>query len=315
MRRYLFPSNRASERPLIGVVTHDAGDEPIFSNFISWIKAAGGVPVGIPLLAEDSVLETQFQACHAVIFDGGPDVNPEFYGQDVIETCNVLAMPPFVDSLELALMRRCIAARIPLLAICRGAQLLNVACGGTLWQDVNHQGVTDLPHQGRDHLITVDQKSTLGRITGQRTVQVNSLHHQAIRRVGVGLRVVARAELVEAIELEQYPFGLGVQFHPELMFTEKQPWPQLMMDQLVSNAAKFRRPLEGTGMLAGVKIETPPENPLPTLPIPALPIPKPPSPPRRLPQVNATRTETSGGVSWQFSSRPQVQPGGDRQVT
>jgi putative glutamine amidotransferase len=163
---------------------------------------------------------------HGLLLTGGGDVDPVFYGEDRHES--VEDAEPGRDEFELDLARRALEARMPLLAICRGAQVLNVAAGGTLVQDIPSAIDTDLPHSvahPRDaecHDISVRPGTRLASVLGASvgsscSCRVNSRHHQSVGRVGKGLVVSATASdgVIEAIESEASPFCVGVQWHPE----------------------------------------------------------------------------------------------------
>lgn len=181
------------------------------------LAALGAVPVvGAAWTAPEDLLAY----ADGIVLNGGTDVAPERYGAERLPTTD----PPDErrDTFELGLARAAIAHGIPLLGICRGMQLLNVALGGTLIQelktrtDVEHQ-VWD-PHDRAVHEIAIERDSLLGRAIGRDRLGVNSIHHQAVDRLGDGLRVTARADdgTVEAIE-HASGRAMGVQWHPEFM--------------------------------------------------------------------------------------------------
>lgn len=163
---------------------------------------------------------------HGLLLTGGGDVDPVFYQEERHPT--VQDAEPGRDEFELDLARRALEADLPLLAICRGAQVLNVAAGGTLVQDIPTAVTTDLPHLGREpktalaHEIVVAAGSTLQRVLGgavneAHTCRVNSRHHQSVGRIGRQLAAAATAPdgVIEAIEAPAAEFCIGVQWHPE----------------------------------------------------------------------------------------------------
>lgn len=169
---------------------------------------------------------TVLNEVHGVLLTGGGDVDPVFYGEDRHE--RVEDAEPGRDEFELDLARRAMTSEVPLLAICRGAQVLNVAAGGSLVQDIPSFLKTDLPHsvaQPKDadcHEISVRPGTRLATVLGDRvgshcSCRVNSRHHQSVGRVGHGLVVSATASdgVIEAIESPSSPFCVGVQWHPE----------------------------------------------------------------------------------------------------
>jgi len=162
-----------------------------------------------------------------ILFTGGEDVDPELYGER-IKYGNV-KINRARDDFERALLDAGVESRLPVLGICRGIQLINVRFGGTLYQDLKSDTALELDHKQPgsrsepSHSVTVTEPDSLlhGIFTG--LCRVNSLHHQAIKRLGRGLKVTAHSEdgLVEAVELAGgYPFFLAVQWHPEEMFSE-----------------------------------------------------------------------------------------------
>jgi putative glutamine amidotransferase len=163
---------------------------------------------------------------HGVLLTGGGDVDPVFYGEERHES--VEDAEPGRDEFELDLARRALESQVPLLAICRGAQVLNVAAGGSLVQDIPSTIETGLPHsvaQPKDadcHDISVRAGTRLASALGERvgsscSCRVNSRHHQSVGRLGQGLVVSATASdgVIEAIESPSSPFCIGVQWHPE----------------------------------------------------------------------------------------------------
>jgi putative glutamine amidotransferase len=185
------------------------------------IEAAGGVP--IPIFYADFDAAEAVPAHDGLVTIGGVDVDPAFYGEE--PHAHLGRTEPARDAAELALTRRALDAQRPLLAICRGAQLLNVACGGSLLQHIEprspHRGTADDDSSGW-HRVDVVAGSLLARIAGAGPLRVNSRHHQAVtpERLAPGLTESGRTDeaglvILEAIEVREHPFALGVQWHPE----------------------------------------------------------------------------------------------------
>ena len=157
------------------------------------------------------------EALDGLLLGGGGDVEPRRFGQgrhaktDRIEADR--------DDLELRLTGEALAGRVPILGICRGAQVLGVALGGTLTQDVSDLVPNALSHGDARHIVTVACESRIGEILGCGRLEVNSHHHQANEALGSGVRAVARSDdnVIEAVEVEGSPFAIGVQWHPERM--------------------------------------------------------------------------------------------------
>ncbi|WP_018132980.1 gamma-glutamyl-gamma-aminobutyrate hydrolase family protein [Effusibacillus pohliae] len=218
------------------------------------IVAAGGLPLVLPLTDPDS-FSRLIDLCDGVIFSGGEDVDPQQYGAEPQQ--HLGPIHPQRDRVEVAAVRYTIGAGKPLLAICRGAQVLNVALGGTLYQDLPSEYPGALQHsqkaaRGVDtHWVELAEGSYLHRIFGQTQIRVNSLHHQAIRQAAAGLVVTGTASdgVIEAVEAPGCVFTIGVQWHPESM-AERDPLMQALFREFVdqSRAAKKNRlsaPLTG----------------------------------------------------------------------
>jgi putative glutamine amidotransferase len=230
-------------RAVIGIPCMQYPDSwytPANGNAISYlraIEAAGGIPSLIHLTRDAEVLDVHYQRCDALLFAGGEDVDPSFYG--AVPHPRLGAPDRFQDEVELALARRAAAEGKPILGICRGIQLLNVALGGTLYQDIsseiegalNHSESTDRRDMAYlAHPIALEPESWLAAQLDAADLKVNTLHHQAIRDLAPGLRVVARAPdgVVEAVEGTGGGFVLGVQSHPEELWERAdQRWARL----------------------------------------------------------------------------------------
>ena len=220
----------AFSAPLIGITTHsptapDWAELGLLRDLIvRAVEAAGGLPLIIPLGIAGATLEALLARLDGVLLAGGGDMDPAHYGAEPHPL--VAGIDPVRDAAELAVVRFAVSAARPLFGICRGAQVLNVALGGTLYRDISehpralrHAYYPDLPFDLRPHPVQVQEDSRLAAALGQPLVDVNSLHHQAVRAVAPGLRAVAHAPdgLVEAVEVPGHPFALAVQWHPECL--------------------------------------------------------------------------------------------------
>jgi putative glutamine amidotransferase len=222
-------------RPLIGVTTSElrpsamattrltadpARPEPphpemaLGMTYLRALDAAGAIPVVLPPVGVPGVAEL-LDRLDGLCLSGGPDLDPAAYGARERHP-QLGPTEPSLDAFELALARSALERGTPILAVCRGAQALNVACGGTLHQHVDGHRQA-LPAGEPSHAVQLVARSRLGGLLGSAGVGVNSFHHQAVDRVGAGLRVVARAPdgTVEAIE--GAGFVVGVQWHAEAM--------------------------------------------------------------------------------------------------
>jgi putative glutamine amidotransferase len=226
-------------RPLIGVTTSELrtsslattrrhGEPPhpemaLGMTYMRTLDAAGAMPVVLPPVGEaDEYLER----LDAICLSGGPDLDPDAYGADE-RHAELGPTEPSLDAFELALLTGALERGMPILAICRGLQALNVVCGGTLHQHVpghRQAQVATKPSHG----VQIDARTGLHRIMGARELPVNSFHHQAVDTVGSGLRVVAHAHdgTVEAIEGSG--FVVGVQWHAETMLAHRRLFAALV---------------------------------------------------------------------------------------
>lgn len=221
-------------KPVIGL-TCQLFPEPlprssVNQQYVDAVTAAGGAPLLIPIGLDEESLNRIYCLLDAVLLPGGDDVSPLLYGEHPHPA--VGAVSEARDLLELSITTRALADGMPVLGICRGVQLLAVAAGGTLWQDVPSQYETALAHDvrehGRDHLsheIQVLEGSRLEAAIDSKRATVNSFHHQAVRRVPAGFQVTARAGdgIIEAIEADGDRFAVGVQCHPEGMWRTTAP--------------------------------------------------------------------------------------------
>lgn len=180
-------------------------------------------------------------ACDGLLLPGGTDVNPELYGQTRSEKCqepNTLR-----DTGEWRMLEAMLPTGKPVLCICRGIQLLNVFRGGTLHQDIAHLQAdmhSDFPNRGKGvHPVMVQPGTLLARLWDTEQEAVNTMHHQALDRLGEGLVVnaMSREGFVEAVELAQHPFCLGVQWHPEHL-SRKFPRQKKLFDTFVAACKK-----------------------------------------------------------------------------
>ena len=193
-------------------------------NYVDEMAAAGGIPVLLPPVPG---VEAALHRLDGLVIAGGPDVEPGRYGQEPGPRTTVIR--PGRDEAELALFRAALAAGTPVLGICRGMQLMNVALGGTLIQHlpdiVGHEGHSPTPGAMGSHTVTVGQSSCLAGIVGTGPAMVSTHHHQGIDRLGTGLVATAWADdgTIEAFELEaaEHPFALGVEWHPEASGQQK----------------------------------------------------------------------------------------------
>ena len=213
------------------------------NDYITAVIRAGALPFLCPLTDDKAIWKAIIDKCDGIIFPGGEDIHPEEYGEEVLPGCGQIV--PERDAQELFTYKYLLTTGKPFLAICKGIQLVNVAHGGTLYQDLKTQYISDVDHAryhvsiGPIHQVDIREGTLLKQILGQATVSVNSRHHQNVKALGKGLRANAISEdgLIEGLELENgYP-GIAVQWHPENLAA---PYPamQQLFNWLVKEAEK-----------------------------------------------------------------------------
>jgi len=225
-------SHCISKRPVIGIPVGQGSNSrgaklyTVHQLYLNAVYRAGGIPCPIPLHLDDDLYHDIFSRIDGVLLAGGEDVDPQFYHnkpKEVIEKTD-----PDRDRVELLLAHWAIAEKMPIIGICRGHQVLNVALGGTLYQDIHAEmGIEELHdnrgrgpgfRQQRPHQVKLAPESKIAQELGA-VLWVNSLHHQAVATPGQGLRVVGVSPggVIEAMELEGHPFAITVQWHPEML--------------------------------------------------------------------------------------------------
>jgi putative glutamine amidotransferase len=217
--------------PLIGLTTtrtlsaHSYSYISVVEAYVSALIRAGASPLLIPMGIKEDGIKDVLSCLDGILFTGGGDVHPVRYGspphpkvKEVIEDR---------DQIEFQLVREAVERDLPCFGICRGLQVINVALGGTLYEDLQTQYPNSLKHdyeitQPRDflaHEISVQEGSKLNQFLDLTTYEVNSFHHQGIRDLAPGLSITVQSPdgVIEGIELNAYPFGIAVQWHPEWM--------------------------------------------------------------------------------------------------
>ncbi len=244
-------------KPVIGIscgTFHDrAWCPPSFGHrqtYVDAVVAAGGVPFLIPPLQDEELLRTLYARLDGLLLAGGGDIAPVHYGEEPHEQLGTI--DPLRDYAEIPMARWAITDGKPVLGICRGVQVINVALGGTLYQDIPSQLTTDLEHNLSYHRedwtylahdLRLDPDSKLATILGVHSLPTNSLHHQSVKDVAPGLRVVAWAPdgVVEALEGTNGHFVMGVQCHPEALQGQTDTRWQALFAAFVHSAAAFHQ--------------------------------------------------------------------------
>ncbi len=246
MSKLLNPS-----KPIIGIAT-DYSEENTYSqypwyalreNYTTAIVKAGGIPILLPHV--ESALESYLQIVDGLLFIGGDfDIDPSVYGESTQTDKIKINKKRF--NFEYELCKIALKQKLPILGICAGQQLLNVIYGGTLIQHIPDHIGSPIEHTQKiakhlaSHKVKITQDSLLYEILKVEEIEVNSTHHQAVKDIGKNVKVNALAPdgIIEGIEITDYPFALGVQWHPEYIVT---PYDQLIFDYFINFCAKTKK--------------------------------------------------------------------------
>ena len=217
-------------KPVIAVSSYIANKDIYYGygtsgDYIKAIDGAGGIPVQLPTIKNSADYEQVLRHADGLLIPGGCDIAPYFFSEQPEKALG--RIDALVDQQEMELVRLAYDAGIPILGICRGHQVINVAFGGSLYQDIPSAIPEAIGHDQSGckreelyHKIDIQPSSRLHRIFGKDSLYVNSFHHQAVKQLGDGLQAVATAPdgVVEAIEGTGDRFVMGVQFHPENLY-------------------------------------------------------------------------------------------------
>ena len=213
-------------KPVIGltVSVQDDGSVSLLEAYSRAIENAGGIPILIPYVKNTDIYNDFIELCDGIFITGGADIDPHRYGESKKNTCG--AIQRLRDETELYVLCEALCRNKPILAVCRGTQLLNVYLGGTLYQDIPTEYPSKINHvqdEGRfepSHSVKIADGSPLSKLVGKDVMTANSFHHQAIKNVGKDLVPMAYAEdgIIEAVYLPSKAYVRGYQWHPERIF-------------------------------------------------------------------------------------------------
>jgi putative glutamine amidotransferase len=242
--------------PVIGITASIDHRSPVFGETYTLVRKyaegvlqAGGVPLIVPHNLNEDALRAMLDRLDGVVLSGGGDIDPVVFGEAAHPATSEIESDR--DRVELTLARWLVERDVPFLAICRGIQVLNVALGGSLLQDIPSQVPAALPHSfdrkttPRDYLahpVKIDPQSQLAQIMQLASAQTNSWHHQSIKQAADGLRVTAVAPdgVIEAVEVPGRRYAIGVQWHPEWLF-EKRVEQRRLFEELVKVSTDTQR--------------------------------------------------------------------------
>lgn len=196
----------------------------LYDDYVQAILTSGGLPVLLPAIMGEGNRVAYVERMHGLVIPGSPaDIDPACYSEE--PHLRLGSVNPLRTDFEVQLARLAVRRGLPIFGICGGAQVLNVALGGSLYQDIPSQIPKAYKHTGSSelaHTVDIVSGTRLGAIVGLHDLRVNSLHHQAVKVPGQGMVVSASARdgVIEAVELPGQPFVIGVQWHPERLFME-----------------------------------------------------------------------------------------------
>jgi len=210
----------SSDKPLIGITTAynpESNSLSVPAAYVDAISNNGGIPIVLPAIESREAVQRYVKTLDGLVLIGGRDIPPDLYGQVPHET--VAIIPARRVAFDRDLIAQWMATKKPVLGVCLGMQFANVVSGGTMIQDIPSHIGTDVAHRKTYHAITIEPNSHLAGILGSETAMVYSSHHQAVDKLGLGLKPVAWANdgVVEALERTDNGLGLFIQWHPEMM--------------------------------------------------------------------------------------------------
>ncbi|MGF0031743.1 gamma-glutamyl-gamma-aminobutyrate hydrolase family protein [Bariatricus sp. SGI.154] len=221
--------------PIIGIVScgYTSKRQFVPQTYIHAVESSGGIPIILPCTQQEAVYTSYKKICDGFLFCGGDDVTPLLFGEEPMTDHGKTDTQ--TDIFHIHFMKLALDSHLPILAICRGMQILNIACNGTIFQDLSLRKTYSLNHmqlsdhrEDSSHKISISSNSMLYNILGN-TAEVNSFHHQSIHILGTNLKITAIASdgVIEALESTAHPFVIGVQWHPECMYDICEPMQKL----------------------------------------------------------------------------------------
>ncbi|AFA47473.1 gamma-glutamyl-gamma-aminobutyrate hydrolase family protein [Acetobacterium woodii] len=238
-------------KAMIGITSTQRGDKlELLKEYADAVVAGGGIPVIIPAMECFPYYEEYLAGLDGILLSGGQDVMPLNYGEEPIEGFHLIeGMTPERDTFELALIGKAMAINMPILGICRGMQVIVIAGGGTLYQDIDTgiERTRRIKHFqecffGYDtHLVKLQKNTKIFEIIKKEAVMTNSIHHQSVKVVPDGYIVTGRTNdgVIEAVESVEHDFVLGVQWHPEKLLEKNHSW-SVLFAAFVKKAVEYK---------------------------------------------------------------------------
>lgn len=223
--------------PVIGIVICGFmnGRQFVPHPYVRAVESSGGIPLIVPRCTDTEVMDRFLSICDGFLFCGGDDITPLLFGEELLTTYGKTDWR--TDLFHIELMKKILQSSLPVLGICRGMQVMNLALGGSIYQDISLRPGNALNHMQLSedrsdpcHKVTISKNSILYNICGTSCV-TNTFHHQCIKKLGVNLKItgIASDGIIEAIESLSHPFAVGVQWHPECMYQDSEPMQNLFM--------------------------------------------------------------------------------------
>jgi putative glutamine amidotransferase len=243
-----------SERsPRIYIAVSKYNDTAQFNAYKTWLHGVDSTIVLVDMyhLPYDSAM-IRLEQCSGLLMSGGADIHPGYYAQ--AEDTILCEIDPYRDTIEMAILKKAAALKMPVFGICRGLQVINVFMGGSLYPDIPERLGTSVTHrnEARDydcyHTVSIEPGSMLHTLVKLTTHEVNSVHHQGIHRLGTGLKVTAFSadslpEAIEPVDQSQVPFMMAVQWHPERLGLQH-PMSGPLAHKFVEEVKKYRKQQE-----------------------------------------------------------------------
>lgn len=233
-------------RPIIGLLAEVDNERAtrVLNAYVRAIEKSGGTPLLLPYVEDQEAVRHLALLCDGFLFTGGADISPARYGETPKDTCG--EFQPYRDDLEFRMFAQIYQTQKPILAICRGAQLVNVALCGTLFQDIPSECPTEISHRQAEpkfsfsHSVRIQKDTPLYALIGKERMRANSFHHQAIKKLGNALAVMATADdgVIEAIYSTENRYLRAYQWHPERLCEQCEDNKLLFEDFIRACAAK-----------------------------------------------------------------------------